>query len=99
MIKDLEFPPAFDRWSAELREVRPLLAARELAPRSLLVVHGDSDDLTPLDDGRAIAAAHGRAELRVISGAGHELRHDPRAVAVLLGWLSRQHISDVVAAG
>jgi pimeloyl-ACP methyl ester carboxylesterase len=97
VIKDLDFPPAFDRWSAELREVRPLVAARELAPRPLMVIHGDSDDLTPLADGRAIAAAHGRAELRVINGAGHELRHDPRAVAVLLGWLSRQHISDVVA--
>lgn len=99
VIKDPDFPPAFDRWSSELREVRPLHAAKDLAPRSLLVVHGDSDDLTPLADGRAIAAAHGRAEMRVINGAGHELRHDPRAVAVLLGWLARQHISDVVAAG
>jgi len=27
--------------------------------------------------------------LRIIPGAGHELRHDPRAIAVLLGWLSR----------
>ena len=26
----------------------------------------------------------------VISGAGHRLRHDPRAVAILLGWLERQ---------
>ncbi|MCB1268599.1 MAG: alpha/beta fold hydrolase [Microthrixaceae bacterium] len=97
VIKDPEFPPAFDRWSAELRAVQPLGAARDLAPRPLLVIHGDSDDLTPLEDGRAIAEAHGRAELKVISGAGHELRHDPRAVAVLLGWLSRQRISDSVA--
>ena len=97
VIKDPEFPPAFDRWSAELRAVQPLGAARDLAPRPLLVIHGDSDDLTPLEDGRAIAEAHGRAELKVISGAGHELRHDPRAVAVLLGWLSRQQISDSVA--
>jgi hypothetical protein len=37
-----------------------------------------------------LADAHGDAELRIISGAGHELRHDPRAVAVLLGWLARQ---------
>jgi hypothetical protein len=56
-------------------------------------VHGDSDDLTPLNDGRALASAHGDAEFRLINGAGHELRHDPRAVAVLLGWLSRQQIA------
>jgi putative redox protein len=29
-------------------------------------------------------------ELRLITGAGHGLRHDPRAVAVLIGWLDRQ---------
>jgi putative redox protein len=26
----------------------------------------------------------------MIQGAGHRLRHDPRAIAVLLGWLERQ---------
>ena len=26
----------------------------------------------------------------MIAGAGHRLRHDPRAIAVLLGWLDRQ---------
>ena len=30
------------------------------------------------------------AELRLVQGAGHRLRHDPRAVATLLGWLDRQ---------
>jgi putative redox protein len=37
-----------------------------------------------------MAEAHGSAELRVLDGAGHRLRHDPRAVALLLGWLDRQ---------
>ena len=92
MIKDPEFPEDFDAWAAQLRSLRPLEAAAELAPRPLLVLHGDSDDLTPLSDGQAIAEAHGSAEMRVLSGAGHELRHDPRAVAMLLGWLSRQRI-------
>jgi hypothetical protein len=26
----------------------------------------------------------------MVGGAGHELRHDPRAIASLLGWLERQ---------
>jgi putative redox protein len=33
--------------------------------------------------------AHGDAELSLFVGAGHRLRHDPRAMAVLLGWLDR----------
>lgn len=93
VIKDPDFPPSFDRWSSELRTVRPLESAAALAPRPLLVMHGDRDDLTPLGNGRAIAEAHGAAELRVLSGAGHELRHDPRAVAILMGWLRRQRIA------
>ena len=32
------------------------------------------------------------------SGAGHHLRHDPRAVAVLLGWLTDRHDLDTCAA-
>ena len=42
------------------------------------------------DSCRETLEAHGAAELRLIPGAGHRLRHDPRAVAVLLGWLDRQ---------
>lgn len=93
VIKDPAYPPSFDHWASELKQVRPAAAAAALAPRPLLVVHGDSDDLTPQVDGRTLANAHGEAEFRLINGAGHELRHDPRAVAVLLGWLSRQHIN------
>jgi putative redox protein len=32
--------------------------------------------------------------MRVIDGAGHRLRHDPRAMAMLLGWLDRQRLSE-----
>ena len=55
-----------------------------------LVMHGEDDESVPVADSRVLADAHGAAELRVITGAGHRLRHDPRAVAVLLGWLDRQ---------
>jgi putative redox protein len=99
VIKDPDFPPAFDQWAAAIKSVRPVAAAERLAPRPLLLVHGDSDDLTPPADGRALAGAHGSAEFRLINGAGHELRHDPRAVAVLLGWLARQQIDAAVAEG
>ena len=57
----------------------------------MLIVHGGVDDVVPIMDARALAdAAEGEVELRVVAGAGHALRHDPRAIAVLLGWLERQ---------
>ncbi|HJR24779.1 MAG TPA: alpha/beta hydrolase, partial [Acidimicrobiales bacterium] len=90
MVDDPLFPSSFDAWSRELRELRAVACAPRLAPRPLLVVHGSEDDLVPAFDARVLVDAHGKAELRLVDGAGHRLRHDPRAVAVLLGWLDRQ---------
>jgi uncharacterized protein len=83
-------PSDFDHWARELRQLRAVACAPQLAPRPLLVVHGSGDDLVPVFDARVLSDAHGAAELRIIDGAGHRLRHDPRAIAVLLGWLDRQ---------
>lgn len=90
VIRDPRFPLAVDAWTRELSELRPLVLAEKLAPRPLLLVQGSDDDLVPAVDARALADCHGTAELRIIQGAGHRLRHDPRAVAVLLGWMERQ---------
>lgn len=91
VIRSKAFPPDFDDWARELREIRPLALVGKVPPRPVLLVHGTEDDTVPLMDARALAdAADGQAELRVLTGAGHRLRHDPRAVAVLTGWLERQ---------
>jgi putative redox protein len=90
MIAEAGFPPDMDAWSRELKDLRAVAMVSRLAPRPLLVLHGSDDDLVPVFDARVLVDAHGRAELRIMNGAGHRLRHDPRAVAVLLGWLDRQ---------
>jgi putative redox protein len=42
-------------------------------------------------DARALAVAtQERAELKILPGVAHRLSHDPRAVALLIGWLDRQ---------
>ena len=93
-IKTPGYPPSFEEWSRAFRRFRPLDAARRFAPRPLLVMHGDDDESVPATDARQLAAAHGNADLSVFAGAGHRLRHDPRAVAVLLGWLDRVRATD-----
>jgi putative redox protein len=55
-------------------------------------MHGDEDERVPESDSRVLAEAHGSAELNIIPGGGHRLRHDPRAIAILLGWLDRQRL-------
>lgn len=90
-VRDPDFPPDLERWTRELRDTRPLRLIHRIPPRSLLIVHGSDDDKVPMVDARALAdAADERADLRVVSAAGHQLRHDPRAIAVLLGWLDRE---------
>ena len=90
MISDPGFPADPEAWARELRDLRAVEFAPKLSPRPLLVVHGSDDDLVPVFDARVLVDAHGDGELRIVPGAGHRLRHDPRAIAVLLGWLDRQ---------
>lgn len=93
VITDRSFPPDFDAWAREFRELRPITAAAAIPPRPFLVVHGSEDAVVPLVETRAMAdAVSGEIDFRILSGAGHHLRHDPRAVSILLGWLERQGV-------
>lgn len=96
LIRDPAFPAVWERWSRELRDVRAVQCVTSVTPRPVLVVHGSDDESVPPFDARVLADAHGAAELRVIAGAGHALRHDPRAMAILLGWLDRQRTNQYV---
>ena len=90
VIKDPTFPQDRKGWRNELQKVSTVDAARRFSQKPLLVLHGSEDELVPTLDARAVADAHAGADLRIINGAGHQLRHDPRALAMLLGWLDRQ---------
>jgi putative redox protein len=86
-VASLAAPAEFD----DTAEISPVRAIGKIPPRALLVLHGSDDEVVPASEARELAdAAGGTTELVVLSHAGHRLRHDPRAVAVLMGWLDRQ---------
>ncbi len=95
-IKDPEFPHDVDAWTAELAEISANNAAALVGEIPLLVMHGAEDDVVSVFDARVIADAHGAADLRIISGGGHRLRFDPRAIAVFFGWLDRERANAAV---
>lgn len=91
VVSDPAFPPSVDSWASELGEVRPVTVIGKVPPRAVLLLQGSDDETVPVDDARALADAAGpTAELHVFNQAGHRLRHDPRVIAVLLGWMERQ---------
>lgn len=91
LIHDPDFPHDMEEWARELRDIKPLGLVAKIPPRPVLLVHGSADEVVTVLDARALAdAALGQAELRVLPGAAHRLRHDPRAIALLIGWMDRQ---------
>lgn len=77
VITDPDFPPNVDAWTRQLREIKPVDDAARLGGRPLLVLHGSDDESVPSFDARVMSDAHGSAELRIVPGAAHDLRHDP----------------------
>jgi putative redox protein len=91
MIRSDGFPADTTRWVRDIGRIDAIAAARRLDRRPLLVLHGMEDAEVPVEEARALAdAGRPTSELRLVHGASHRLRHDPRAIATLLGWLARQ---------
>jgi uncharacterized protein len=91
LVRTEGFPPDVGAWARGVAALDAVAAAGRLGDRPLLVLHGSDDRVVPLDDARRIvAAAAPSATLQIVQAAGNRLRHDPRAVATLLGWLDRQ---------
>ncbi len=87
IVSNPNFPPSLSSWAKELRENRPIDASAALSGRPLLILHGVEDHQVPVNDAKQLARNSPGAELRLIFGANHRIRHDPRANAVMLGWL------------
>jgi putative redox protein len=91
VIRTPGYPTDPDAWVGELMALHPKEDAERLKGRPFLVIHGADDPDTSVDEARALSeAATGPSDLRVVFGAGHWLRADPRVVAILVGWLERR---------
>ena len=89
VISDPKYPNDLEGWTNELSQMQTTAAAEVMGKKPLLLVHGSDDRVVPSFDARVLADAHGSADLRIIDGATHRLRFDPRTTAVLIGWLDR----------
>jgi fermentation-respiration switch protein FrsA (DUF1100 family) len=87
IVHDPAFPPDVDAWWREFAEYAPEDTIGKIAPRPVLLVHGDSDDVVgyPHAERLFIAAGEPKELVRIPHG-GHQLRRDPRALEVLADW-------------
>ena len=88
IVHDPAYPPDLDAWWREFVEAAPEEVIGKLAPRPVLVMHGDSDDVIGYEHAERLFLAAGEPkELIRIPRGGHQLRRDPRAVEALIDWL------------
>ncbi len=91
LIKDADFPPSLDKWLRGFREVSPIRFVDKISPRPLLLVHGEKDDLVPVEHARRLYQSAGEPKkLLLLPDAGHRLRFDERAITAALDWLLKQ---------
>ncbi|MDQ7783543.1 MAG: alpha/beta fold hydrolase [Desulfomonilaceae bacterium] len=88
LIKDKDFPRNVDAWLRGFDEIEPRRWIAYFKGKHLLVVHGDADELIPVEHAREIVdhAPAGISEIAVIPGGVHRLRLDPRCIEIVSDW-------------
>jgi dipeptidyl aminopeptidase/acylaminoacyl peptidase len=90
-VRDRDFPPSVEEWERGFEEITPISWIDRISPRPLLLVHGDADEVIPLEHGRRLyRKAKEPKELKVIPGAKHRLRLDESAMSFVLDWLKER---------
>ncbi len=93
IVRDPAFPSDPAAWVAGFREVAPVDHVGRLAPRPLLLLHGDADEVVPVVHARRLYDAAGEPrQLAIVPDGLHRLRVDERAMTIALDWL-RSHAS------
>jgi alpha/beta superfamily hydrolase len=87
-IRDGDFPPSIEEWERGFETVAPINWVDRISPRPLLLVHGDADELIPLEHARRLyQKAKEPKELKIIPGARHKMRLDKATMDFVLDWL------------
>ncbi len=91
-IRDKDSPPSPEQWLNGFKTVSPLRWIDRISPRPLLLVHGDADEVVPLEHSHKLYhKAKEPKELAIIPGAKHKLRLEEAAIVTVLDWLRARY--------
>ncbi len=87
-IRDTHFPGSVQAWARDFTSVRPIDCIDRVSPKPLLLVHSNDDKTVPISHMHCLYEKAGQPKERVIlDGAGHGLRHDKKAMDMVIEWL------------
>lgn len=90
-IRDKDSPPSVDGWLDGFRSVSPIGYVADIAPKPLLLVHGNKDEVVPVSHAYKLYAQAGEPkQIIIVDGAEHRLRQNDRAMAIVIDWLKSQ---------
>jgi dipeptidyl aminopeptidase/acylaminoacyl peptidase len=88
VIRDRDFPPSIEEWERGFDIISPIKWIDKISPRPLLLVHGDADELIPLEHAHKLyQKAKEPKELKIMPGAKHKMRLEKAAMDFVLDWL------------
>jgi len=91
-IRDKDFPPSIEDWQKGFETITPINWIDKISPRSLLLVHGDADELIPLEHAQKLyQKAQEPKELKIIHCAKHRMRLEKAAMDFVLDWLKARY--------
>ncbi len=91
VIRDKNFPPSVEEWINGFGLISPIKYIAGIAPRPLLLVHGNNDETVDVSHAYKLYARAGEPkQIIIVDGAGHRLRQDDRAMAIVIDWLKSQ---------
>ena len=90
IIRDSSFPPSVDVWARGFEVVSPLKWIREIAPRPILIIHGNSDQTVDPSHAWELYHKAGKPkDIAIIEGGEHKLRLSEPAMSTALSWLKK----------
>jgi alpha/beta superfamily hydrolase len=95
-IRDSNFPESAEDWNNGFKLVSPVKTISGIAPRPLLLVHGNQDDVVDVSQVYRLYTRAGEPkQLIIVDGASHRLRQNDRAMAIVIDWLKSLHSSRI----
>jgi len=91
IIRDKDFPHSTEEWLSGFRQVSPIKHVAKIAPRPLLLVHGNQDELVNVSHAHQLYDTAGEPkQIIIVDGASHRLRQNDTAMGAVFDWLKSQ---------